>query len=582
MAGKISFKTAISLFISCGIVIILSACLEPVDFNAFISDPKISGEDGKGIIDRTKPKVIIHGESENYKDLTAGDRNITGLASGKYYRLEEYDKGMVFKRNLFIKADGDIYGDLSQIGKLIGDQVKNLNNDFTYKVMSVKVFNGETAHKYFVWGATTPDYADLSTGEVTITVPAGDYFLDLAALINVNKDYEVMKFPISISGGGTNAAWDDSKTSARLKNDYSGAAFTSFPDAVTYYALPDKPGKTLIGIFQYSGFTGKPLLINNTSLIRLESVNTQSEYVFAEYDNSGKITNFNLLNVKINVSLVNQTPTAGDFNIGNLTQTYGNVTAVTISPKPNKSGGAITVKYDGSTTLPSAVGTYAVTFDVAAAPGWNAAADLSADTLTINKATPVAADFEIGNLAQVVDSVTAVTISPKSNKSGGAITVKYNGSTTLPSAVGTYPVTFDVAETTNWNAAANLPAGDLVISASKVNVTFSVVDVKWSGVAPPVFTGKADYSQSANKITITITVTNDNAYTGHYYWYIDFDNGDEFTGTGTGTKTITIVDNKGVDDAVNWYQVGTYTITLRVKNKTTNAEEAGQVTFICN
>jgi len=82
---------------------------------------------------------------------------------------------------------------------------------------------------------------------------------------------------------------------------------------------------------------------------------------------------------------VNQTPVAGDYTIGNLTQTAGNVTAVTITANADKSPGAISnIQYDGSVTVPQAVGSYSVTFDVAAATGWNAASGLSAGTLTVN------------------------------------------------------------------------------------------------------------------------------------------------------------------------------------------------------
>ena len=88
----------------------------------------------------------------------------------------------------------------------------------------------------------------------------------------------------------------------------------------------------------------------------------------------------------------NLTPAAGDFDIGNLSQTAGSVTAVTVTPKTGKSGGAITVYYEGadgtayvrSATLPSAIGSYAVTFDVAAATGWNAAKGLAGGTLIID------------------------------------------------------------------------------------------------------------------------------------------------------------------------------------------------------
>jgi len=82
----------------------------------------------------------------------------------------------------------------------------------------------------------------------------------------------------------------------------------------------------------------------------------------------------------------NPTPTAADFDIGNLSQTVGSVTAVTVKAKQGKSTGAITIYYTGATTLPTGNGGYAITFDVAAASGWNEAKGLSAGTLRINDA----------------------------------------------------------------------------------------------------------------------------------------------------------------------------------------------------
>jgi hypothetical protein len=84
------------------------------------------------------------------------------------------------------------------------------------------------------------------------------------------------------------------------------------------------------------------------------------------------------------------TPTAEDFDIGNLIQTV-NITTVTITPKPNKSKGTPTIYYEGisptnytkKTTLPTAIGEYSVTFDIASATGWKAATNLTAGTLII-------------------------------------------------------------------------------------------------------------------------------------------------------------------------------------------------------
>jgi hypothetical protein len=179
----------------------------------------------------------------------------------------------------------------------------------------------------------------------------------------------------------------------------------------------------------------------------------------------------------------NQTPVAGDYDIGNLTQTVGNVTAVTITPKSGKSSGARTIYYAGtggttyakSMMLPAAAGTYAVTFNVAAASGWDAAIDLSAGTLTIGNQTPVSGDYEFSGLTQTAGKVKGVIITPKTDKSSGARTIYYEGTsgtsytknTALPQQTGTYAVTFDVAAVTGWNQAAGLSAGNLVINTNE-------------------------------------------------------------------------------------------------------------------
>jgi len=165
---------------------------------------------------------------------------------------------------------------------------------------------------------------------------------------------------------------------------------------------------------------------------------------------------------------INATPTADDFNIiGIGTFIYdGNVKAVNITHREGKTTGAITVKYNGSTTAPSTAGEYAVTFDVAAVTGFSAVNGVPAGTLTIEKATPTLDDFNISGTGSVYydGNSKTVNVSPKTGKTNGTITVKYNGSTTAPSAIGTYTVTFDVVETTNFNAASDLPAGTLIIT----------------------------------------------------------------------------------------------------------------------
>jgi|GEM_PF-5007041 len=237
-----------------------------------------------------------------------------------------------------------------------------------------------------------------------------------------------------------------------------------------------------------------------------------------------------------------ETPVAADFTVGNLTQTIGSVTAVTVTPKSGKSGGTITVYYDGSTALPTTAGTYLVTFDVAVAAGWKAVAGLAGGTLTISPPEqvpldPAAGDFDIGNLTQATGSVTAVTITPKSGKSGGTITVYYDGSTALPATAGTYPVTFDVAAAAGWKAAVGLAGGTLVISKLKDAVTNT------SGSATVTYTAAGfDLSSIAEFFTI-------DANAGARTYTV------ESGGTGTGTIG---ADNK----TLSVTKSGTFTIGL--------------------
>jgi formylglycine-generating enzyme required for sulfatase activity len=166
----------------------------------------------------------------------------------------------------------------------------------------------------------------------------------------------------------------------------------------------------------------------------------------------------------------NQTPVASDYTFGNMSQTAGSVTAVTITANSDKSPGAVSnIRYNNSATIPQATGTYAVTFDVTAATGWNAATGLSAGNLTVNPVddttqTPVASDYTFGNMSQTAGSVTTVTITANSDKSPGAVSnIRYSNSITIPQTAGTYAVSFDVAAATGWNAVSGLSAGNLTV-----------------------------------------------------------------------------------------------------------------------
>jgi len=81
-----------------------------------------------------------------------------------------------------------------------------------------------------------------------------------------------------------------------------------------------------------------------------------------------------------------QIPAASHYTFGNMTQITGNVTAVTITRNSNASPGAVSnIRYNGSITIPQTEGTYVVTFNVAAAAGWDSAT-LFSGVLVVNPA----------------------------------------------------------------------------------------------------------------------------------------------------------------------------------------------------
>jgi len=372
MVRKISLKTAI--FFSFGIVMILSACLEPVDFNAFIGDPKIGGSP-EGIIERTKAKVKIHDDSDDKDNLIPGDRNITGLTPGKYYRVEEYDESMVFKRNFFLQANGDPYGELSEIGPLQeGKKIDKLTNLFTYKVKWAQPFNNGK-QDYFALGDTKPEKADITDGAISIR-GSKKYYLDLAPVIDANKNYEVMNVPKT----GT---WDYSRTSA----NYIGP-----PDSISdidksLFFKPAFFNSKDIGIYQYrTAVSTGGVNLQNKSIIELPGVNTKSDFVFAEYDN-GRIMNFYFLNVerpdylKLQVDLAYSSERSPQVEVSGLdpvTQTinYTSSAMITVTVTNNiyssykwyvdgvlKVGNTNVYKFDMSDVFNKMIGVYVITVE---------------------------------------------------------------------------------------------------------------------------------------------------------------------------------------------------------------------------
>ena len=101
-------------------------------------------------------------------------------------------------------------------------------------------------------------------------------------------------------------------------------------------------------------------------------------------------------------------------------------------------------------------------------------------TFEVLKATLDADDFTKGNNATYNGQAQAVTVSSDIVASS-AITVKYDGATTIPTNAGTYAITVDVAETDNYNAIAGITLGNYTINKKTITVSLNPQTVTYTG-----------------------------------------------------------------------------------------------------
>jgi len=329
-------------------------------------------------------------------------------------------------------------------------------------------------------------------GSTTIPQTAGTYAVtfDVAAAAGWNAATGISAGNLTVNPVGVT-------TQTPVAGDYTFGKMSQTAGSVTAVTITAKSGK--------SPGTINNIRYNNSTAIPQTAGTYAVTFDVAVATGWNAATGLSAGNLTVNpVGVTTQTPVAGDYTFGKMSQTAGSVTAVTITANSGKSPGTISnIRYNNSTSIPQTAGTYAVTFDVAVATGWNAATGLSAGNLTVNPVgvttqTPVAGDYTFGKMSQTAGSVTAVTITAKSGKSPGTINnIRYNNSTSIPQTAGTYPVTFDVAAATGWNAATGLSAGNLTVNP--VGVTTQ------TPVAGDYTFGKM--SQTAGSVTaVTITV----------------------------------------------------------------------------
>jgi len=131
----------------------------------------------------------------------------------------------------------------------------------------------------------------------------------------------------------------------------------------------------------------------------------------------------------------------------------------------------------GEVTIVS-VGTGSVVITATAAAVDGKWAESTADyTLTVGKKTPAPSDLTYSLTSKTYNG-TGQPVSVTSSANGiGALSVKYNGSATQPINAGTYSVSVDIAEGTNYSA-ATLTLGNYTIAPKTITITGATLAAK--------------------------------------------------------------------------------------------------------
>ena len=178
-------------------------------------------------------------------------------------------------------------------------------------------------------------------------------------------------------------------------------------------------------------------------------------------------------------NIIKATPTVSDLSYDIPAEHIYNAAVQGIGSVTGIAGlGAITIKYNGSTTAPTAAGTYTVTADVAESANYNAAAGLELGSYTIDQKIPTVLDltYEIpdnhvyNGAAQGVGSVTGPA-------GVGTITVKYDGSETVPTDAGTYAITVELSGGPDYEA-TTVSLGSYTIAKATLTIAGGTVSSK--------------------------------------------------------------------------------------------------------
>jgi hypothetical protein len=306
--------------------------------------------------------------------------------------------------------------------------VSNLNQTYTGSPLAVTA-------------TTTPNVSGISVtynGSATVPTNAGSYTV-VVSLSNPNYQATTVTTTLVINKKTPTVSWSN-------------------PSAITYgttlSATQLNATASVAGTFVYSPVSGT-ILNAGTNILSVNFTPTDA-------------TNYNSVN-NTTASLTVNKATA-TISLSNLNQVYNGVGKSATATTSPSGLTAITITYNGSTTLPVNAGTYTVSATLNNA---NYSATAATGSLVISKAT---ATLSLSGLNQNYNGSQRVVTVTSVPSGLSTVSILYNGSSTAPTNAGSYPI---VASLSNSNYQASNATGTLIVN--KITPTIS-----WSN--PPAIT----------------------------------------------------------------------------------------------
>lgn len=387
-------------------------------------------------------------------------------------------------------------------------------------------FTGVGAFTYTGATSVTPSENNGSTLTLTIVFPATEA-RELASIAVTTQPKLVYKYEETFSAVGMEviATYDDGTTAnvagysidltgtlaiedtgkiGSISYTEGGITKTAQTDAITVNKAdgPSAPSVT----FSFDGMDANKLMGATTAMeYRLDGGSDESGWLSCSdnqdlTDSLTSITDINDIKVRVKATNTHEAGTVNTINITKATTPTspaatdadvsgkGTLTGVTTDMEYQKSSETVWITGTGSTILLDP-GTYYVRVKAASTK-------LASDnqTLTIGifvKGTPTVPDLRYDlSAATYDDAPQSVTVTKKTTGIGD-LTVKYNGSTTPPTNVGTYAITVDITETAEYKSVSGLPLGNFVINKAE-----------YSGNKTAAATVRANRAE--NNLTVTL------------------------------------------------------------------------------